>query len=248
MKQLAIEEASSHRPLLSAADDDEKDDEKNDEKGDDDDDENDDSDGEKSNSNYYARYLSICENMEILRNPNKTHCPRPNCNNVCLIDASSASTSTSMPIKVTCDKCSLDFCSKCLKQWNKCENDIDNSDDQSTVVNIQHETFSLGNCECCCCSSSSDNKSKRKSVDDSLLDATSLAHLENIKRCPKCGVLIERADGCAQIMCKICKHTFCFYCLTSLDVIIIIFLLFTTFLLFKLKISSILFFSRMTFC
>lgn len=42
--------------------------------------------------------------------------------------------------------------------------------------------------------------------------------LENIKRCPKCAILIERADGCAQLMCKICKHTFCFYCLTSLEV------------------------------
>ncbi len=41
---------------------------------------------------------------------------------------------------------------------------------------------------------------------------------ENIKRCPKCSILIERADGCAQIMCKACRHTFCFYCLTSLDV------------------------------
>jgi hypothetical protein len=40
---------------------------------------------------------------------------------------------------------------------------------------------------------------------------------ENIKRCPKCSILIERADGCAQIMCKACRHTFCFYCLTSLD-------------------------------
>ena len=42
--------------------------------------------------------------------------------------------------------------------------------------------------------------------------------LENIKRCPQCSVLIERVDGCAQIMCKFCKHCFCFYCLASLDV------------------------------
>lgn len=38
-----------------------------------------------------------------------------------------------------------------------------------------------------------------------------------IKRCPVCWVPIERNDGCAQMMCKRCKHVFCWYCLTSLD-------------------------------
>jgi len=40
---------------------------------------------------------------------------------------------------------------------------------------------------------------------------------ENIKRCPMCSVPIERDAGCAQMMCKRCKHVFCWYCLTSLD-------------------------------
>ncbi|VDI16661.1 putative E3 ubiquitin-protein ligase RNF144A-A [Mytilus galloprovincialis] len=39
----------------------------------------------------------------------------------------------------------------------------------------------------------------------------------SIKRCPVCHVPIERNDGCAQMMCKRCKHVFCWYCLTSLD-------------------------------
>ncbi|XP_055478473.1 E3 ubiquitin-protein ligase RNF144A isoform X2 [Psammomys obesus] len=38
-----------------------------------------------------------------------------------------------------------------------------------------------------------------------------------IKRCPKCRVYIERDEGCAQMMCKSCKHAFCWYCLESLD-------------------------------
>lgn len=38
-----------------------------------------------------------------------------------------------------------------------------------------------------------------------------------IKRCPKCKVFIERDEGCAQMMCKNCKHAFCWYCLESLD-------------------------------
>ncbi|CAL1610529.1 unnamed protein product [Knipowitschia caucasica] len=40
---------------------------------------------------------------------------------------------------------------------------------------------------------------------------------EAIKQCPMCGVYIERNQGCAQMLCKSCKHTFCWYCLQTLD-------------------------------
>lgn len=40
---------------------------------------------------------------------------------------------------------------------------------------------------------------------------------ELIKCCPMCCVPIEKDEGCAQMMCKRCKHVFCWYCLTSLD-------------------------------
>ncbi|XP_072317053.1 E3 ubiquitin-protein ligase RNF144B [Eucyclogobius newberryi] len=38
-----------------------------------------------------------------------------------------------------------------------------------------------------------------------------------IKQCPMCGIHIERNQGCAQMLCKSCKHTFCWYCLQTLD-------------------------------
>nr|XP_057909120.1 E3 ubiquitin-protein ligase RNF144B [Doryrhamphus excisus] len=38
-----------------------------------------------------------------------------------------------------------------------------------------------------------------------------------IKQCPKCDIYIERNQGCAQMVCKCCKHTFCWYCLQNLD-------------------------------
>ncbi len=41
---------------------------------------------------------------------------------------------------------------------------------------------------------------------------------DTIKKCPMCHVPIERDAGCAQMMCKRCKHVFCWYCLSSLDV------------------------------
>ncbi|XP_064279344.1 E3 ubiquitin-protein ligase RNF144B isoform X2 [Passer domesticus] len=39
----------------------------------------------------------------------------------------------------------------------------------------------------------------------------------SIKQCPVCRIYIERNEGCAQMMCKNCKHTFCWYCLQNLD-------------------------------
>ena len=41
---------------------------------------------------------------------------------------------------------------------------------------------------------------------------------DHIKCCPMCSVPIEKDEGCAQMMCKRCKHVFCWYCLASLDV------------------------------
>ena len=41
---------------------------------------------------------------------------------------------------------------------------------------------------------------------------------ENIKKCPQCQVMIEKNEGCAQMMCRSCKHVFCWFCLAGLDV------------------------------
>ena len=41
---------------------------------------------------------------------------------------------------------------------------------------------------------------------------------EKIKWCPMCRVPIERDAGCAQMMCRRCRHVFCWYCMASLDV------------------------------
>lgn len=62
----------------------------------------------------------------------------------------------------------------------------------------------------------------RKTCDESMRAESdgipfSSAEDASIKRCPICRVPIERNDGCAQMMCKQCKHVFCWYCLTSLD-------------------------------
>ncbi|KAG9282931.1 probable E3 ubiquitin-protein ligase RNF144A-B [Astyanax mexicanus] len=92
-----------------------------------------------------------------------------------------------VPQLVQCPLCSLRFCSSCRGDWHT---------GQACRSSLPIITFLPG-----------ENGSICKSEEDEA----------PIKRCPKCKVYIERDEGCAQMMCKNCKHAFCWYCLESLD-------------------------------
>uniref|UniRef100_A0AAY4AQL1 RBR-type E3 ubiquitin transferase n=1 Tax=Denticeps clupeoides TaxID=299321 RepID=A0AAY4AQL1_9TELE len=92
-----------------------------------------------------------------------------------------------LPQMVQCSVCTLEFCSACKANWHP---------GQACQETLPITSFLPG-----------ETSSFYKSDED---DAP-------IKRCPKCKVYIERDEGCAQMMCKNCKHAFCWYCLESLD-------------------------------
>ncbi|XP_026119710.1 probable E3 ubiquitin-protein ligase RNF144A-B isoform X4 [Carassius auratus] len=92
-----------------------------------------------------------------------------------------------LPQPVQCPQCSLRFCSACR---------ADCPTGHTCQESVPITTFLPG-----------ENGSNFKSEGDEA----------PIKRCPKCKVYIERDEGCAQMMCKNCKHAFCWYCLESLD-------------------------------
>ncbi|XP_023807117.1 E3 ubiquitin-protein ligase RNF144A isoform X2 [Oryzias latipes] len=96
--------------------------------------------------------------------------------------------SPALPQLVRCSVCTLEFCSACKANWHPGQ--------ACQESNLPITSFLPG-----------ENSSFYKSEED---DAP-------IKRCPKCKVYIERDEGCAQMMCKNCKHAFCWYCLESLD-------------------------------
>ncbi|KAG5857295.1 hypothetical protein ANANG_G00017940 [Anguilla anguilla] len=96
-------------------------------------------------------------------------------------------TDAALPQRVQCAVCSLEFCSACKIRWHPGQACQEN---QPITAFLPGETSSF-----------------YKADED---DAP-------IKRCPKCKVYIERDEGCAQMMCKNCKHAFCWYCLESLD-------------------------------
>jgi len=93
-----------------------------------------------------------------------------------------------LPQSVHCPTCSSDFCSNCKNPW--------------------HLGFS---CE----------ENTRRLTREGHTDLTEPGipfDSDLIKCCPMCNVPIEKDEGCAQMMCKRCKHVFCWYCLASLDV------------------------------
>ncbi|CAL8357961.1 unnamed protein product [Arctogadus glacialis] len=100
----------------------------------------------------------------------------------------SPSTTEGVPTSVPCPTCQTVFCSTCRGPWGG----HDHSCSETEPI----------------MSASSSPKSRERSSSD--CDAA-------IKQCPMCDIYIERNQGCAQMLCKSCKHTFCWYCLQNLD-------------------------------
>ncbi|XP_024293462.1 probable E3 ubiquitin-protein ligase RNF144A-A isoform X1 [Oncorhynchus tshawytscha] len=99
-------------------------------------------------------------------------------------------TEVALPQLVQCAVCTLEFCSACKANWHPGQACPPPENNLPITAFLPGETSSF-----------------YKSDDDD----------GPIKRCPKCKVYIERDEGCAQMMCKNCKHAFCWYCLESLD-------------------------------
>ncbi|KAJ3597224.1 hypothetical protein NHX12_000752 [Muraenolepis orangiensis] len=101
----------------------------------------------------------------------------------------SPSSTEGEPTSVPCPACNAVFCSTCRGPWD--------ADDHSCS-----ETQPIMSA-----SSSSPERRERSGTDGDTA----------IKQCPMCDIYIERNQGCAQMLCKSCKHTFCWYCLQNLD-------------------------------
>ncbi|EEB17511.1 ubiquitin-conjugating enzyme 7-interacting protein, putative [Pediculus humanus corporis] len=91
------------------------------------------------------------------------------------------------PTSVHCPTCDSDFCSNCKNGWHKGLT----------------------------CEENSKKLAKEGRVD--FMEPGIPFDSDSIKCCPMCSVPIEKDEGCAQMMCKRCKHVFCWYCLASLD-------------------------------
>ncbi|RWS01722.1 putative E3 ubiquitin-protein ligase RNF144A-B-like protein [Dinothrombium tinctorium] len=148
----------------------------------------------------FELYRKFKLDWEVDSDPNRTWCPTPNCDYICVITkptitslnsssslCSSTSTATKSKDKAYpfyCERCDQTFCSRCRKLWHPFYPCQLESEDSDLMLMLQRSANTL-QCE--------------------------------IKRCPRCSVWIERDNGCAQMMCRKCKHVFCWFCLQSLE-------------------------------
>ncbi|RWS29881.1 putative E3 ubiquitin-protein ligase RNF144A-B-like protein [Leptotrombidium deliense] len=147
-------------------------------------------------------YEKFKVDWEVENDPHRTWCPTPNCDNICVItkptltsltSSSSLSSSTTSTANIDKDKGLQFFCPKCDQTF--C----------SHCRRLWHPGFP-------CQSASEDDN-----LTLILLRSNNTSLKSEIKRCPRCSVWIERDEGCAQMMCRKCKHVFCWFCLQSLE-------------------------------
>lgn len=133
-------------------------------------------------------------NLEVELDINRTWCPKAGCETVCLVDPKQAE----KPITIQPSSSQLQI--PCAVHCPSCEDYF-----CSGCKKTWHPSVS---CE----------ENSRKLAADGLEDSLGIPFDSDlIKCCPMCSVPIEKDEGCAQMMCKRCKHVFCWYCLASLD-------------------------------
>ncbi|XP_049309065.1 uncharacterized protein LOC105229665 [Bactrocera dorsalis] len=147
-------------------------------------------------------------NKEIEMDKTRTWCPRAGCETVCLVGVgphsdATPSTSTGGGSGGTHTATFTDSQgaqqSLCAVQCPSCKDEF-----CSACKKAWHPNMT---CE----------ENSRRLVADGQDDIGIPFDNDLIKCCPMCAVPIEKDEGCAQMMCKRCKHVFCWYCLASLD-------------------------------
>jgi len=151
------------------------------------------------------KYKGFRLNTEVALDSNRAWCPKPGCNTICHICAS-ATNLNKQPVHkaraVNCPKCEKEFCSSCSSGWHPGMNC------QEYGKKLVRQNMLGGGI-------GADGQGGGGGLESLLLLDSSGDG--NIKQCPMCHVPIERDAGCAQMMCKRCKHVFCWFCLKSLD-------------------------------
>ena len=120
-------------------------------------------------------------------------------------------------VPVKCPSCDKEFCSLCSANWHPGLTCAQNGNALFASASSNKRTNSNN----ILTNTSASNNRVVGPFGDAFAFPGAGSIEGDIKRCPMCNVPIERDAGCAQMMCKRCKHVFCWFCLTSLDVSII---------------------------
>ncbi|XP_061390273.1 uncharacterized protein LOC133325550 [Musca vetustissima] len=171
-------------------------------------------------------------NREIELDKTRTWCPRAGCETVCLIGSTLSSSSASSTAQTDVAAASTSSAANATNQSLSSPNSSNNG---AVGVgggggNLAANTPLLCAVQCPSCKDEFCSACKktwhpnitceeysRRLAADGQDDIGIPFDNDLIKCCPMCAVPIEKDEGCAQMMCKRCKHVFCWYCLASLD-------------------------------
>lgn len=128
-----------------------------------------------SNNDFFELFQKLKQTHDVCSNPLSVWCPRPDCDTVCRLADSDATS-------FACASCGLLWCVVCRRRL---------------IASQPHEC----------------RPEQLPMPGDREPGAVDVL----VKACPHCGTLIERDEGCAQVLCRLCRHAFCWYCLHSLD-------------------------------
>jgi len=145
----------------------------------------------------FSKYQKLKFEQEVAVDPSRTFCPKISCSAVCKVPVDENMVKITYPLgafSVSCNECQHRFCYFCHSEWqplHECHHGLVENTNRNKDFNKLRMKFGLL------------NGPDRGDI---------------IKRCPFCGIPIERNRGCAQMICKNCNHVFCWYCLKLLDV------------------------------
>ncbi|KAJ3077022.1 E3 ubiquitin-protein ligase rnf14 [Podochytrium sp. JEL0797] len=149
-----------------------------------------------------ARYTTLLDLHNLLKQPNVTYCPRPTCNAPTLKDPEEEKL-------CICPECSYAFCFFCNRTWHG----------YASYCQIRHlETIAK--------EYTSASQEQRKTlelkygkkvlekvvreIEEDRLNKQWFA--DNAQACPNCTCMVERAEGCCHMTCKVCDEHFCYVC------------------------------------
>lgn len=182
-------------------------------------------------------YLKLKTEYEVEMDPNRTFCPSVDCENICIISksmivtADPASTvqvkSTNSSVMISSLSVSSTLSSLAAASSSAVSSVIKKGQERTHFISKETDAIPVlcNKCDrtfCCRCRKQPfhfGSLCTRPSLEQSLLPPfDSNGDGPEIKRCPRCSIWIEREDGCAQMMCRKCRHVFCWFCLQSLEV------------------------------
>ncbi|KAM8714550.1 hypothetical protein ACLKA7_014641 [Drosophila subpalustris] len=161
-------------------------------------------------------------NREIELDKTRTWCPRAGCETICMVGGGAASGGAAGAVTAPLATAGGSAICQMDESPSTSQSYTPQLDGGTPVLSISVHCPSCKDEFCALCKKAyhpniSCEEFGRRLIADGQDDIGIPFDNELIKCCPMCAVPIEKDEGCAQMMCKRCKHVFCWYCLASLD-------------------------------